>query len=233
LSAPVQVTGARIYARLGRAVEALALIGRIPTALQRAPAWAVGYAQTACDAAATLWLLGRTDHASVIERALRNVVAIDFRYPMRDARLGLAQLCALQHRHEEAVEWFAQARRVLEEEEARPLRAIVDYDEALMYERRGAAGDRERAAPLLAAALEQFRAIGMTGWIKRAEELARGDQIPAEGSEQKSHSVEVVGRQPELIDQGLQGSLFRKEGDYWTIAFDGRMMRLKDSKGLQ
>jgi len=233
LSAAVQATGARVYARLGRADEALALIGKILIALQRTPAWGVGYAQTACDAAAALWLLDRGDQASVIERALRNVVAIDFRYPMRDARLGLAHLCALQDRYEEAVEWFAQARRVLEEQEARPLRAIVDYDEALMYERRGAAGDRERAAPLLAAALEQFRAIGMTGWIKRAEEFARGDQIPAESSEHKSNNLQVVDGEPEITDQVLPGSLFRKEGDYWTIAFDGRVIRLKDSKGLQ
>jgi len=42
---------------------------------------------------------------------------------------------------------------------------------ALMYARRGAAGDRERALPLLDAALVQFREIGMTGWLRRGEEL--------------------------------------------------------------
>jgi DNA-binding NarL/FixJ family response regulator len=62
---------------------------------------------------------------------------------------------------------------VLEEQGARPLRAIVDYDEALMYVRRGRRGDRNRAAPLVEAALAQFRQIGMTGWIKRGEELQR------------------------------------------------------------
>ena len=51
------------------------------------------------------------------------------------------------------------------------VRAIGDFDEALMYHRRAAPGDRERAAPLLEAALEQFRALGMTGWIRRAESL--------------------------------------------------------------
>jgi len=40
-----------------------------------------------------------------------------------------------------------------------------------MYTRRGAPGDRERAAPPLEAALAQFPDIGMTGWIRRAEEL--------------------------------------------------------------
>ena len=36
---------------------------------------------------------------------------------------------------------------------------------------RPAPGDRERAAPLLDAALEQFRALGMKGWARRAASL--------------------------------------------------------------
>jgi hypothetical protein len=234
LSAALHATGARIHARLGNADQSLALLGTIAVALERAPAWGIAYPQTACDAAETLWLLERTDHVAVVERALRNVVAIDLRYPMRDARLGLAQLCALQGRGAESVEWFSQARLVLEEQGARPLRAIVDYDEALMYARRGAAGDGERAAPLLAAALEQFRAIGMTGWIKRADALLLRHGRPApEDSRQDGRTAEVGGGQPATGDQGPRTNLFRKEGDYWTIAFDGRTIRLKDSKGLQ
>jgi hypothetical protein len=42
---------------------------------------------------------------------------------------------------------------VLDEKGARPLRAIVDYDEALMYARRGEPGDAAHARPLLDAAL--------------------------------------------------------------------------------
>jgi hypothetical protein len=61
---------------------------------------------------------------------------------------------------------------VLAEQGARPLRAIVDHDEALMYIRRDAAGDADRAQPLLAAARQQFEELGMTGWIRRADELA-------------------------------------------------------------
>jgi hypothetical protein len=55
----------------------------------------------------------------------------------------------------------------------------VDFDEAWMYLRRDERGDPstslgaggDRALPLLDAALRQFREIGMTGWIRRAEEL--------------------------------------------------------------
>jgi hypothetical protein len=92
---------------------------------------------------------------------------------MVDGRLALARLCALQERHDEARRWFAESRGVLSEQGARPLLAIVDYDEALMYVRRGEAGDPDRARPLLDAACNQFEEIGMTGWIRRADELRR------------------------------------------------------------
>jgi hypothetical protein len=65
------------------------------------------------------------------------------------------------------------AREVLDEQGARPLRAIVDHDEAAMYARRAARGDRARALRLLDAAREQFEAVGMPGWIARAEALSR------------------------------------------------------------
>ena len=45
------------------------------------------------------------------------------------------------------------------------------HDEALMYVRRDDSGDAQRARSLVEAALQQFEAIGMTGWISRAEEL--------------------------------------------------------------
>jgi hypothetical protein len=141
--------------------------------LDHAAGWATGYTAIACDAALTLWLLDRTDHIEVIERNLREkVVAPDFRYPMCDGRLSLARLSALQGRYDEAGEWFVMSRAVLEEQGARPLRAIADFDEALMYVRRGAAGDKSRASSLLIAAIDQFRSLGMTGWLRRAQGLA-------------------------------------------------------------
>jgi hypothetical protein len=87
-------------------------------------------------AAETLWLLDRRDHLPMIEAALRDKALLgDFRFPMMDARLALARLCALDGSHDEASRWFANARTVLDAQGARPLRAIVDYDEALMHRR--------------------------------------------------------------------------------------------------
>jgi len=65
------------------------------------------------------------------------------------------------------------ARAVLDEQGARPLRAIADFDEALMYRRRGAPGDRERALPLLERARRRFEELGMSGWLRRAGKMAK------------------------------------------------------------
>jgi hypothetical protein len=32
--------------------------------------------------------------------------------------------------------------------------------------------------------------------------------------------------------QDERGALLRREGDYWTIAYDGQLLRLRDSRGL-
>jgi hypothetical protein len=165
---------ARIAARLGQPDEALRCLGLLVPWLERAPAWTISLPMMASHAAETLWVLERLDHLDVIENALREkVLPPDFRNQMVDGRLALARLCALTGRHDEAVSWFARARQVITEQGHLPLLAIADYDEALMYVRRGDPGDTDRARPLLDAARRQFEEIGMTGWIRRAEELSK------------------------------------------------------------
>src|SRR5262245_8867367 len=159
-------------ARLGRVDDALALVATLPPALERGLIYG-NYTAIACMAAETLWFVQRTDHLATIERAVRDkVVAPDFRYPNVDGRLALARLCALRGEWDEATDWFARARSVLEEQGARPLRAIADFDEAVMYQRRAAPGDRERALELLDRARRRFEELGMTGWLRRAGKAA-------------------------------------------------------------
>jgi class 3 adenylate cyclase len=172
--AAIRTGAAALMARTGHSDAAISLLATVLPALERAEGSLLGYAYVACNAADALWAADRTDYLDVIERNLRQkVVEPDFRYVGVDGRLSLARLCALSGRFEEASEWFARARAVLEEQGARPLRAIADHDEALMYARRAADGDRERALPLLDAALAQFREIGMPGWVRRGEELRK------------------------------------------------------------
>jgi tetratricopeptide (TPR) repeat protein len=171
-AAPVSAGGALLMALTGHPDAAIRILASVVPAMERAEGAFPNYAFMACSAADALWAVERTDHLDVVERNLRQkVVAPDFRDVLADGRLSLARLCAVSGRFDEASEWFARARAVLEEQGARPLRALADYDEALMYARRGGDGERERALPLLDAALAQFREIGMTGWVRRGDEL--------------------------------------------------------------
>jgi len=167
--APMRAGCARTAAHLGHGERAMALLALPVQALGRAPAWALNYTRTASDTAEALWLLDRRDHVHSVEDALRRkALPADFRFPMMDLRLSLARLCAVDDRPEEASHWFGQARPALEEQGARPLRAIADFDHALMHARHGR---HASARPLLEAAAGQFQRIGMTGWLRRAEEL--------------------------------------------------------------
>jgi class 3 adenylate cyclase len=160
-------------ARAGRQGEAMEAIAANLTAIERAPGWALNYTFILHSSVDALWALGRADHAELLERNLREkTLAGDFRYPACDARLTLARLCALTGRVEEAEGWFEQARTVLEQQGARPLRAVADLDQASMYLRRGAAGDRARALALLERAIPRMRELEMTGWLRQAEALA-------------------------------------------------------------
>jgi HAMP domain-containing protein len=158
-------------ARLGRADEALALFPAVLPALDRAPVGVGNYQSLACSMAASLWLLGRTDHIETIEQNIkRGVVDPGFHHPMRNGALSLGWLAALQGRMEEAQGWFKRAREELETQGCRPLRATVDYDEALALHRAGSP-DLTRIGSLLGAAGAQFRSLGMTGWVTRARAL--------------------------------------------------------------
>jgi class 3 adenylate cyclase/tetratricopeptide (TPR) repeat protein len=232
-----QASIARTHARMGRVEQAIRRLSSVLPAIAGAPVWTEVYTRLVCDAAETLWLTERIDGIDVIERNLRaKVIEPDFHYVMMDGRLALARLCALQQGYDEAIDWFAKARAVLDEQGARPLRAIVDYDEALMYARRDCPGDRERALPLLNTALTQFRDIGMPGWIRRAEALCERCQQDRSSPERRpeeappsAHTPSPTAAAPSM-PSGV--CVFRREGEYWTIAYEDTVCRLKDAKGL-
>ncbi len=84
--------------------------------------------------------------------------------------LCLARISALRGDRDRAAEEFAQARHDLDASGHRPLRAIVDHDEALMRVRAGSA-DAGRIGALLAEARAAFRSLGMTAYEQRAAAL--------------------------------------------------------------
>ncbi len=169
----IRATSARSAARLGERSAAVRFLDLTVPWLERAPLWTMYFPVIVSHAAETLWLLECLDHVDIIEAAVQDKVLVpDFRYGFGDGRRTMAWICALRGRYDEAVSWFAAARVVLAESSVIPMLPLVDYDEALMFVRRDAAGDRDRARPLLEAARRQFETIGMTGWIGRTDELA-------------------------------------------------------------
>jgi hypothetical protein len=198
-------------------------------AVERAVGGGVGYTNLICRCCEALWRIGRADFADVLERnLLAKTLAGDFRDLGVDARRAMAHLCALTGRPCEAHEWFERARAVLDEQDARPLRALVDLDEAWMEIRRGPHGDRDRARALLDVACEQFQAIGMPGWIERAEALR------AQCAEDASISSAEIIPPPTHDDRPRTqpAAIFRCEGDYWTLGYGEATGRVRDMKGL-
>ena len=174
-------TAAHALAQQNRVEQAVQVLAAVRDPLLRGALWGFTYGLTACEAAATIWQAGCTEHIEVVEESLLKLLTPDFRYPSRDVRLSMARLCAIQGRYEEAIQWFGKACHVLDEQGWRPLRAIADYDRALMYLRRAAPGDESRAEPFFTASLAQFRDLGMTGWGRRAEQSALGDGPARDG----------------------------------------------------
>src|SRR5262249_60435736 len=135
-----------LFTFAGGAEDALGAVARAMPAVERAGGGVFGYTALICRCCEALWRLGRADFADVLERnLLAKTLAGDFREPGVDARRAMAQLSALTGRPGEAHQWFERARAVLDEQGARPLRALVDLDEAWMEIRRGPHGNADRA----------------------------------------------------------------------------------------
>jgi tetratricopeptide (TPR) repeat protein len=182
VGAALRAAEAGMLAFEGQSEAALQVLAGVADALERAPGWAGNYLLVTSSAVHALWTLRRADYVEILERNLREkILPPDFRYPSTDARLFLGMLDGLVHRYDEASRWFAEARIVLDEQGARPLRALVDFREAELFLDRDVAGDRERAWALLHAALSQFREIGMDRWVERAEALRIAEQAKEVG----------------------------------------------------
>jgi tetratricopeptide (TPR) repeat protein len=108
---------------------------------------------------------------------------------------------------------------------ARPWTARTQADLARLLAARGRPGDRERAIGLLQAALGTARRLGMTVFAERAGDdfaRVRGDSHPGQAPLPVAKAAEDTAGWP----------VFRREGEFWSIAFAGEAFRLKDVKGL-
>lgn len=172
----VRAFGARVMAHLGATDQAMAHLEPLLEAVDAAPGWAENYPAILFAATEVHWLARRADHTELLARnAAEKVLEADFRYPMTDVRLTLARLAAVRGRDDEALDWFAQARAVLNEQGALPLSVVLDHDEAVVQLR---TGHRREASFLHARALAAAEELGMKGW---ARVLAATSRPPASG----------------------------------------------------
>jgi tetratricopeptide (TPR) repeat protein len=125
----------------------------------------------------------------------------------------LGMLAATLGEDTDAVRHFEAGIAVNEKLGAVPFAAHTQADLAALLRRRDAPGDAERAAALERAALETARRLGMVGLERRLADAGVGDPPSAAGA--------------------TEPAVFRREGEYWTIAFNGRAFRMRDAKGMR
>jgi tetratricopeptide (TPR) repeat protein len=136
-----------------------------------------------------------------------------------DRYLGL--LAQTLGRVQDAEEHFQHSIAVNQRMGARPWVAHTEHDYARMLLERDGPGGRERALDLLAPCLETARELGMVA-LRTTVEALLGSLGGA-----PSGLVTPTARPPS------GASVFRREGEYFTIVFEHDAFRLRDSKGLR
>jgi predicted ATPase len=139
------------------------------------------------------------------------------------ASLYLAQLATLMAKWATASEHFEMAIRVHGRLEAGPLLARTRYEYARMLLARGHPTDTDRAVGLLDRALATASTLGMAAVAEEIRTL-RTAETGWMGA------VAPIVAKP--VAPETRKNLFRREGEYWTVSYDGLVVRLRDAKGL-
>jgi len=158
-------------ARAGRASEARGLLRPLIEVLGslEPTLWLLN--GTVAFAASTAWALEARDLAGPIhDRALAVIAAGHDDFPCCSNLLSVARVAALLDQRGEARAHFEAARAHLDLSGQRPLRAMVDLDEARMLAE-GEYGERDEAIVFAASARDRFTELGMTAWAGRAGSL--------------------------------------------------------------
>jgi hypothetical protein len=124
---------------------------------------------------------------------------------------------------------------------ARPFIARTQYAYAAMLVARNAPGDAAQAQALLAQARATAEELQMQGLMPHLREMPSRippaltpDDVPGVVHADASTPRGTAGTTPApgLASQPAE-NIFRKEGDYWTLTYQGRTCHLKDTRGLR
>jgi hypothetical protein len=172
---------------------------------------------------------GDSPHAAVLYELLRPYID---RFPISptggycygSAARPLGLLATTLSRFEEAESHFELALERNAHVRARPQVAHTQHDYASMLLRRRAPGDIEKATDLVGQALVTTGELGMKALEERL--LALGVVPPEKSAADFPRRAEA----PQVPTLGE--TVFRREGDYWSVTFGSETVRLKDTKGL-
>jgi tetratricopeptide (TPR) repeat protein len=212
------------HAEAGRTSDAAAAIERLAAeefgAMRRDFTWLACMATVAEVCAIT----ADTRHGQIVRRALqpfaaRNVT-VGAQLCLGSAARYLGMLAALMGDYGDAQARFEDAIAMNARMGARPWHAHAQFELGAMLLGRGNPDDRERALELIGAARESAASLGM---IRLARKI---DELPT------APSAQPAGVAPTETASAESRSLFRKEGEFWTVAHKGRVHRLKDTKGM-
>ncbi len=128
----------------------------------------------------------------------------------------LGVLASALGRFDQAERHFEDALELNARSGSGPWAAQTRLDWARAQLARDGPGDRERAAEHVTAALQTAREFGGAALEGKASEL-----------------LGVLRVESPTVDAGEPVHRFRREGEYWAIAFDGDEFRLRDTKGLR
>jgi hypothetical protein len=136
-----------------------------------------------------------------------------------DRYLGLAAVAL--NRRDDAAAHLDAAVRINERMGARPWQAHAQRDLAALLGRRDGPGDASRAEELIAGARRTASALGMSVLLERLRQPV----------EHASRSVSPATRASAA--QQPVGNVFRRDGEYWTVLYDGATFSVRDTKGMQ
>jgi tetratricopeptide (TPR) repeat protein len=236
--AAFRVALALLYAESGRLDEARALFECLAAHDFAAVPDDATWIGAMCHLAETCALLGDDRRAALLYRRLlpyarRNVV-ISFAHGCEGAvSRSLGLLARTMSDANAAARHFEEAIAMNQQMGARPFVAHSQRDYAVMLLARGAPEDAVKTQELLTEAAATYTALGM---IAYAERIGRYSEQPGPQSAVGSRQVGIgvtVGESPlPTADRRLRANVVRRHGDYWTLGYEGRLIQLRDLKGL-
>jgi hypothetical protein len=140
----------------------------------------------------------------------------------------LGELAATMHRWDDATRHFDVALAMNRRMHAWPQLAHTALEYARMLGTLGDPATRSRIDGLLAESIAIADRLGMADVSRKARALAGEQPSPREAAGPVPDEPGV----PPTIAPGTEDCVFRSEGEFWTVAHNGHVMRLKHRKGF-